>query len=215
MQRKKIHYWANHLSRKYPNTINSIFNALMENFGFCQKSMSNANKNISLENYTENYTDCVESLLIDGLKDRSLFNKLSNEAGMILYTGGGIVPESLLSIPQIKFLHIHPGYLPNIRGADCALWSYLLTGHFSASCFYLAEGIDVGDVLLALWLPKLKLHINSKNIDLKEQYRMMYAFIDPWIRSFVLREFLQSHDDLSALSQKKQMELLSILCMIK
>lgn len=55
--------------------------------------------------------------------DRLLDYLASEPEGAILFTGGGILPEQVLMLPQLKFLHVHPGFLPAIRGADCALWS--------------------------------------------------------------------------------------------
>jgi len=50
--------------------------------------------------------------MVEGLNDTELLAYLKVESSSaVLYTGGGIVPGSLLSIQQLKFLHIHPGFL--------------------------------------------------------------------------------------------------------
>ena len=65
----------------------------------------------------KNYSDDVISLPIDSLKDQKLFSYLNqHNAQMYLYTGGGIMPESFFNIKNTPFIHIHPGYLPDIRG---------------------------------------------------------------------------------------------------
>ena len=85
-------------------------------------------------------------------------------------------------VEHLKFLHIHPGFLPNIRGADCALWSSLLTGHTSATCFYMSPGIDTGDIIRPCWLPSLSFAVDTRDIDLQSMYRILYGFLDPRIR---------------------------------
>ncbi|EFL91636.1 hypothetical protein REG_1079 [Candidatus Regiella insecticola LSR1] len=86
---------------------------------------------------------------------------------MYLFTGGGIVPGSFFNLKNTRFLHIHPGYLPNIRGADCLLWSTMLAGYASATCFYLDPGIDTGDVINAAFLPKIRLPDAASHLDEK------------------------------------------------
>ena len=43
----------------------------------------------------------------------------------------------------------------DICGADCMLWSALIFGYPSASCFYMDEGKDTGNIVEAYWLPSL------------------------------------------------------------
>src|SRR5690606_29952514 len=116
------------------------------------------------------------------------------EKNPVLFTGGGIVPASLLEIPELPFIHIHPGFLPEIRGADCVLWSTLLTGHPSATCFFMSPGIDTGDIVKPCWLPEVIFDVDMKDYDLKTLYRAIYSFFDPWVRAYVLRETLCAHE---------------------
>jgi methionyl-tRNA formyltransferase len=114
------------------------------------------------------YCENVDTILIKNLSDptlREILTKLQKQS--FLYTGGGILPQSLLSIPQHRFTHVHPGYLPDIRGADCTLWSSIIAGCTSATCFYMAPGIDTGDIILARCLPKIKFKIDIRPFDLK------------------------------------------------
>jgi hypothetical protein len=70
-----------------------------------------------------------------------------NKEDAFLYTNGGIVPGTVLNYPGIKFLHIHPGIVPEMRGSDCLLWSHLIKARFGMSCFYMSPGIDEGSVI--------------------------------------------------------------------
>ena len=70
------------------------------------------------------------------MKDQNLFSFINQQnASIYLFTGGGIMPESFFNIKNTQFIHIHPGYLPDIRGADCLLWSTMLAGCPSATSF--------------------------------------------------------------------------------
>ena len=112
--------------------------------------------------------------------------------GAILYTGGGIVPPSLLNIKDTRFIHIHPGYLPDVKGADCTLWSTMIYGRASASCFFMSPGIDTGDIIMPRWMPELSIMIDKTKYDDRTLYRAVYSYLDPWVRSTVLREFLST-----------------------
>src|SRR5690606_26832271 len=92
---------------------------------------------------------------------------------------------------------IHPGFLPDIRGADGLLWSVLLAGRPAAAAFHLAPGIDTGNILLSRWLPKLP-PVMCGLTDAKMRYRAAYAFIDPWVRAFALASLLRDHPSLES-----------------
>jgi hypothetical protein len=203
IQQSKISYWPKQLLREEAIFVEGILTEVISRFGFSRTTIDNAHSLLPLSTYTS----CVESLLIDGLADGELQNYLSQEKpGTILFTGGGIVPADLLNIQQLKFLHIHPGYLPNIRGADCALWSSLLTGHTSATCFYMAPGIDTGDIIQPRWLPTLDFDVGKKGMGLLPMYRAVYGFLDPWVRASVLREVLAAHLQYENLESQPQAE---------
>jgi len=204
IQRNKIHYWPKQLLKTNSDFVNGILNEVQKKFGFEKTVIDNANALLPLSAYS----DCVESILVDGLADERLQQYLLEEsAGAILYTGGGIVPAQLLDIQHLKFLHIHPGFLPDIRGADCVLWSSLLTGLTSATCFYMSSGIDTGDIISPCWLPSLSFDVDVASIDLQSIYRVVYGFIDPWVRAFVLRRIINDHTKYNVLASVPQSEM--------
>lgn len=189
IQRSKIHYWPNQLRRSATGLIEQAVGEVAAKFAFARPVIDDANALAPLAAYS----DRVETLLIDSLGDRVLHAYLAQEPpGAVLFTGGGIVPRSLLSLPHLRFLHIHPGFLPDIRGADCTLWSTLIAGRPSASCFYMSPGIDTGDVIARRWLPAIALDGPPDTHDVQTVYRAVYSFVDPWVRAFVLRVLLQA-----------------------
>lgn len=193
---RQIHHWPHFLQKSHTALWTHICQKIEEQWHIPQAWQIEAQKNHPLSRYSDN----IEYLMIENLKDPLLYQTLEqrfspSEKSALLFTGGGIVPANLLAIPNLVFLHVHPGYLPLIRGADCTLWSSLLTGHASATSFYMSPGIDTGDIILPCWLPKLSLMnlFQSHDLTLKMKYRAIYSFVDPWVRVFALRELLAQH----------------------
>lgn len=186
-QKNSIHYWSTTLRKTESALYHSIRKTVSEKLGFANKDIDEALALCDLSDYSPD----VETLMIESLADSALYERLLALAQtQLLFTGGGIVPKRLLEIATLKFVHIHPGHLPEIRGADCVLWSYLMKGRTSATCFYMAPGIDDGDVILASYLPSLTPNLKVAGIDVRTLYRATYAFLDPWVRSYVLRRAL-------------------------
>ncbi len=203
MQRNQIFHWPNAIARRFPDEVSAIIRAVATNFDFAETTIRNAQVNKPLIEYCSD----VELVLIENLRDPVLLDYLSNETDReFLFTGGGIVPPDLLAIPDARFIHVHPGFLPDIRGADGLLWSILTNGCPSASAFYMAPGIDTGAVLLRRWLPAIRIPLQS-DIDVLTRYRVAYALIDPWVRCRVLREVLRSNVTFSNIEAFGQNEM--------
>lgn len=203
-QRTKIHYWSNFIIKNYPELYENILNTVQTAFSFNKKTILDSHKLKNLSIYSKQ----VDQVLIENLNDKKLYEYLENtENTNILFTGGGMLPETLLTMKKHKYIHIHPGYLPQIRGADCFLWSTLLKGKPSVSCFYMSSKIDMGEIILAKWLPKFTLRIPLNKYALKIIYRSVYAFVDPWVRSYGLRELIYKNKNFDKLNTKPQTEL--------
>ena len=77
-----------------------------------------------------------------------------------------------------KFLHVHPGKLPNYRGSTTAHYSLLQENQVWASLLVLDKGIDTGEVLLRRQMP---LPATSEYFD---------QIYDPSIRATLLATYL-------------------------
>jgi hypothetical protein len=202
MQRNQIFHWPNVIAKRFPDEMKAIIRAVATNFDFEETTIRNAQVNKPLIEYSSD----VESVLIENLRDPVLLDYLSNEIEQeFLFTGGGIVPPKLLEIPGARYIHVHPGFLPDIRGADGLLWSILTNGCPSASAFYMAPGIDTGAVILRQWLPEIRIPLRSQ-VDVLTRYRMAFALVDPWVRCRVLREVLTSNTAFSGIDALSQDE---------
>lgn len=183
VQRSKMLYWPRKLQEMSPGLISAIQTKVADNFGFEPRVFEGITKPKPLENYS----DQVDRLMVNGLADPVLAQCLATIDNTLVYTGGGMVPASLIDVAG-RIIHIHPGYLPDIRGADCALWSCLITGHASASAFYMSVGIDEGDIIDRQWLPRVQFDAPLEGHDSKFLYRAIYSHFDPWVRSYLLRK---------------------------
>lgn len=189
MQRNRIFYWPNAIAKQHPDAVSAIVSKVAASFDCAEETIRQAQTNKPLIEYS----DSVDTLLIENLRDPALLNYVDGETDKtFLYTGGGIVPATLLAVPNSRFIHVHPGFLPDIRGADGLLWSILTKRRPSASAFYMAPGIDTGNIIAAHWLPDVHAHIDA-GIDTLTRYRMAYALIDPWVRCRVLRDLIENN----------------------
>jgi methionyl-tRNA formyltransferase len=60
-----------------------------------------------------------------------------------------ILKPSVLKIPKYGCLNIHPGLLPQIRGADPTFWTWKLKNNYGGVTAHLMdEGIDTGPILV-------------------------------------------------------------------
>ena len=206
IHQSRAHYWSRHIRQNHPELFFAIKTAVVRDFGVLEECYEEGQALLPLSEYCEDVND----VSVESLRDIRLLKALSKEKGTMLFTGGGIVPATLLGLPNLNFLHIHPGKLPNFRGADCTLWSWLVTGCPSASLFYLASGIDDGEVVISQFIPDAKFDVDTSIYDRKSLYRAVYAFLDPWVRAFVLKQALASTNGLSSISSYKQDHALSV-----
>lgn len=195
-------YWPRFLRISSPKICNQLTNIIGKELNFDSSFFDGLLGNKPLNFFCEN----VDRVLFDTLDDKGLFNLLKKiTPNTILYTGGGIVPKSLLDVKGLRFLHIHPGFLPDVRGADGLLWSYLIRKRPGASCFYMSSGLDTGDIIISRDLPRISFPIKSTERPSDQiLYRLLFIYFDPAIRARILIEALSKGDDPFALPSNPQ-----------
>lgn len=107
------------------------------------------------------------------------------ESPVILFTGGGIAAKETLDAPRGRFVHIHPGAVPDYRGSTCFYFSLLDEGLLGASAFYMAERIDTGPVIAVR-----RFVANAAPDDGRPLF--MDHILDPCLRAAVLAELTGS-----------------------
>ncbi|WP_417566234.1 formyltransferase family protein [Marinobacter sp.] len=163
----------------------------------------------SLESYTEGP---VETISVNGLDDSSLVQYLKSSSDKaILFTGGGLLKEPLLSLDKIRFIHIHPGIVPEVKGADGLFWSLLLRGKPGYSAFYMNPGIDTGDIIVQQEFKVDLSCIGLENYGNDEVYRALLDFYDPCFRIMTFIHFLNTvFDKKQLMGDNENLDLRSI-----
>ncbi len=116
------------------------------------------------------------------INSNSLIEKIKTHSEEIFLISGKQILRKILNINK-KFIHIHPAYLPEIRGADGSLHSISKYGNLGSTAFFVNEGIDMGEIIFRekYKYKKFKLE-NLGNFNLKDLYRIWFSFVDPLIR---------------------------------
>lgn len=134
----------------------------------------------------------IDKIVVTGLDDSCFIEKIRNEKNKtFLFTGGGILKEDLLSIPNSKYIHIHPGIVPDVKGADCFFWSCLLRKKPGFSIFYMNPGIDTGDIIYRKEYEFEYSENKYGKYSNNDIYRALLDFYDPALRVFTLIELIK------------------------
>ena len=88
-----------------------------------------------------------ETVRAGSINDRAVADAVRRTgADCVIFSGGGLLRKEMLSLPQ-RFLHVHPGLVPHVRGSMAVEWGVLLHGRCAASAFLMAEEIDAGEII--------------------------------------------------------------------
>lgn len=94
-----------------------------------------------------------------------------------------ILPESILQLPNKKFVNIHPSFLPDLRGADPVPGALLYGRDSGATCHLINKKIDDGKIIAQVRIP------NTSDLDSGLLYQMSFmaekeVFIQAYNRNF-------------------------------
>lgn len=133
-----------------------------------------------------------------GINDIILINKIKElPIKYFLFAGDGRLREILNH--GKKFIHIHPGIVPEVKGSDGILYSAMLRQKIGMSIFFMNEGIDTGDIVKTKEYSLLKIKFpfyfkfNSEAVK-----RGVINYIDPCYRAQLLIEVLKTSENPSA-----------------
>jgi len=106
----------------------------------------------------------VPVYFFENKNSKQLFSFIEkNGIDIIIPIGIGIIKNSIIKIPKLGCINVHPGDLPRFRGCSCPEWQILKTEKFYATAHLMDEGIDTGPV------------IHKKQMEIK-QYWGYYTF---------------------------------------
>lgn len=136
--------------------------------------------NYQLENYLTDFPSPVFHSLATSINDPTVSQLLHSQGAVTwLFTGGGILRAHLFQCGA-RYLHVHPGDLPNFRGSTCFYFSLLKSNTLNASAFFLKPELDSGDVICKR---TFQLNFPATN----DAALFMDHIVDPWIRALTLK----------------------------
>lgn len=184
-------YWPRRIRKEHPSLYSSIVKGLAITIEKPREKLDAITGGFTWNRYS----DDVKEVMIKNYRDPALLQSLKKEnISTVLYTGGGILPTPLIHSGS-KFIHIHPGKLPYVRGADGLLWSTLVRGRPGATCFYMNEGIDTGDIIKTVDMHPTTFEISdTERPNDQTLYRAIFSFYDPILRAKLLSDILVDHD---------------------
>lgn len=131
-------------------------------------------------------------LSLTGINDPNLVEYLSKvEEKFVIFMGGGILRKDILGCGK-KFVHVHPGVVPEVKGADCLLWSVLVKENIGTSAFFMNEKIDTGDILITQKYPIPVFRLDPSEIDINRLKKILINYVDPHYRADTLIKLLKS-----------------------
>jgi len=102
------------------------------------KSVENTLLDHKLEFVEFSFNDINNSELIDAVKKSTM--------DYFVFAGGGILKQEILS-SKSKFIHFHPGIVPEYKGSTCFYYSLINENNCGVTAFVMNEGIDTGDII--------------------------------------------------------------------
>lgn len=155
-----------------------LLDQIIERFSLPNNFIQNVYKSTNLEEHARKVY-YIKSENINNSKLKFYINK--SDSSFFLFTSGGILKKETLSAINKKIIHIHPGYLPKVRGADAVLWSILKFNELGSTSFIMNEKIDDGKIIYRESIDFKKFKF-KKDISNLEFYRFIFSFLDPIIR---------------------------------
>ncbi len=116
--------------------------------------------------------------------------KFKTKNNIILNTGSFIYTQKLINNLNNNVYHVHPGYLPDLKGADGIFWSILKFNKVGMSLFRINEKIDEGEIYARKNFNFYKFeHPVFNNLTIKEKYNFILSTLDPILRGKYFSEW--------------------------
>ena len=96
-----------------------------------------------------------------------------------------------------NIIHIHPGYLPKVRGADGSLHSIFNFNVLGVSSFLISKSIDKGPIINRQIYKFKKFKFDTSIYSTKDIYRIWYSFFDPLLRAKHLEFLIKNKIEMS------------------
>lgn len=122
---------------------------------------------------------------------------LEREESVFIFSGGGVIKPPLLNIGK-RFIHIHPGSLPDYRGSTCFYYSMIKDSCSASSAFFMEPSLDTGALIA-----KKTFEVPTV---IEEDVLFFDLIYDPWIRGALLSEILSAYSESGEFTHAPQEE---------
>jgi len=102
-----------------------------------------------------------------------------SECDFFIFSGGGILKDEILNTNK-RFIHFHPGLVPNYRGSTCFYYSIINEKKCGVTAFFMDKNLDTGKIII------------QKTFD-SPNHEFVDNVYDPYIRSETMVEVLQKN----------------------
>lgn len=92
-----------------------------------------------------------------------------------------ILPGSVLNIPRLGFLNLHPSLLPHCRGKDPNFWAIVEEAPYGVTIHWVEPGIDSGDIAFQAKIP-VSWEDTGQTLYKKAQDRIVELFVQNFDR---------------------------------
>lgn len=127
----------------------------------------------------ENKLDYTEFNFVDINNPKLVNFILKSDCDFFIFSGGGILRDEILNTTK-KFVHFHPGIVPNYRGSTCFYYSIINENQCGVTAFFMDKHLDTGKIIL------------QKTFD-SPNHEFVDNVYDPYIRSETLVEVLKKN----------------------
>ena len=114
----------------------------------------------------------------------------SSYEGMFLNTSSFIYTDKLIQNLNNNIYHVHPGYLPELKGADGIFWSIKNYKKIGMSLFKMNKNIDEGDIYFRKYFDFFSFqNDNLLSLNFQDKYNFILSTLDPILRGFFFKKY--------------------------
>ena len=169
------------------NNINKLITNVEKYFNLGDNFFKAAYSHYSIADRCDNFYYSVSS----NINSEENIKILQKTQSLRFLNSGKVILKEILDQNK-HFLHIHPAYLPEIKGADGSLWNIFKKDNFAGSFFILDKKIDNGNIIFRdeIKIKKFKFLDSKHTLNL---YDIWFSFIDPAIRCYILDKVIRNN----------------------
>lgn len=140
-----------------------------------------------LKGYSIDFISCDSSTIND---DKVIAELKNFKQSFVIFAGnpGNILSSKCFSINK-KFIHIHPGKLPEQRGSTVFYYSILDDNSVSMSAIFMDPKIDAGEII-----DQITFNLSEEGFDLADKTNFDNV-VEPYMRSILLKNIIKKYID--------------------